>query len=401
MLPILHLTFWIYKSKLTSKGMAPIYLRITIKGQKTELATGVNTSPSQWNSKRCQIKGNSVEARELNLKLQNLKEKVLEAYNELLSRGIPVSPEMVKSKAIGSDDQSVTLLYALEYHNALLQKKNGTTASQVKYQTLKRKVVEFIYQEYNRKDLFLKELNYQFVVKFEAFLKSTQQIKHNTAIKYIQFLKKITNLSIAHGWLQQNPFSGFKCSLLPVHRGYLSQKEISVLSHRQFNLKRLEAVKDVFLLSCYTGLAYVDIKELTSRHIVQKDDGTFWIIIHRRKTGTRSPIPLLTPAQSILNKYKGLLTDKNQHLLPVISNQKMNAYLKEIGEVCGIEKNLTFHLARHTFATTVTLTNGVPIETVSKMLGHTSLKTTQIYAKVVDTKIQEDMRALEIKLMSE
>ena len=163
-------------------------------------------------------------------------------------------------------------------------------------------------------------------------------------------------------------------------------------------MKRLEEVKSIFLFACYTGLAYVDIKELKKEHLVRKDDGTLWIITYRRKIGTRSPIPLLQQAQTILEKYKGLLPDSNQHLLPVISNQKMNAYLKEIGEVCCIEKNLTFHLARHTFATTITLTNGVPIETVSKMLGHTSLKTTQIYAKVVDTKIQEDMKILTSKL---
>jgi integrase len=398
MLPILHLTFWIYKSKLSSKGIAPIYLRITIQGQKTELATGINTSPSQWNGKRCLIKGNSAEARELNQNLQSLKEKVLEAYNELLSRGIPVSPEMVKSKAVGNDDSKVTLLYALEYHNALLPKNNGTSALHVKYQTLKKKVVEFIGQEYARKDLFLRELNHQFVVKFEAYLKSTHQIGHNTAIKYIQFLKKIINLSIAHGWLQQNPFPNFKCSLKPVNRGYLSQKEINVLYEKRLNIKRLEDVKNIFLFACYTGLAYVDISNLAKEHLVRKDDGSLWIITYRKKTGTRSPIPLLSQAQAILNKYTEQVPVRNEGLLPVISNQKMNAYLKEIGEVCGIEQNLTFHLARHTFATTVTLTNGVPIETVSKMLGHTSLKTTQIYAKVVDTKIQEDMRRLAEKL---
>jgi site-specific recombinase XerD len=305
---------------------------------------------------------------------------------------------MVKSKAIGNDDSKVTLLYALDYHIALLQKKQGASASLVKYQTLKKKVAEFISQEYTRKDLFLKELNHQFIVKFEIHLKSTQQIRHNTTIKYIQFLKKIINLSIAHGWLQQNPFPNFKCSLESVNRGYLSQQEINVLHEKHFDMKRLEDVKSIFLFACYTGLAYVDISCLTKEHLVRKDDGMLWIITHRRKTGTRSPIPLLSQAQAILINYTEGVPARNGLLLPILSNQKMNAYLKEIGEVCGIEKNLTFHLARHTFATTVTLTNGVPIETVSKMLGHTSLKTTQIYAKVVDTKIQEDMKALAEKL---
>ena len=246
MFSVLHLTFWMYKSKLTSKGLAPIYLRITILGQKTELATRVNTARSQWNSSKCLIKGNSAEARELNQNLKNLKEKVLTIYNKLLSRDIPVSPEMIKNKAVGNDDQRVTLLYALDYHNALLVKKNGTTASLVKYKTLKKKVCEFIHQEHARNDLFLKELNHEFVVQFEAYLKATQQIKHNTTISYIQFLKKIINLSTALGWLQQTPFSNFKCSLEAIRRGYLSQKEINALFNKRFDMKRLEEVKDVF-----------------------------------------------------------------------------------------------------------------------------------------------------------
>lgn len=393
----MHLNFWLYKSKLSLKGTAPLYLRVTINGDKAEIATGVIIPPNNWNSNKGIVKGNTNEAKALNQKLKQLKESILKVHNELVATGIPISPDIIKYRLLGTDDNQITLMYAFKYHHGLLIKQPDNPAMITKYNTLLSKVVGFLRYEYNREDLYLKELNHQFVVKFELYMKSEQGIGHNTTIKYIQFLKKIIHMSVAHGWIAQNPFANFKCSLLPVDRGYLSLAELNKIHNKNFEIARLEDVKNIFIFCCYTGLAYVDVKALERQHLVQKDDGSTWIIIHRRKTGIRSPIPLLQQAQKVLDKYNdGKVGQDN--LLPVISNQKMNAYLKEIGEVCGIEKSLTFHLARHTFATTITLSNGVPIETVSKMLGHTNLKTTQVYAKVLDSKIAYDMEALKKKL---
>lgn len=393
----MHLNFWLYKSKLSLKGTAPIYLRITINKDKAEISTGVVIHPNSWNNKKGIVKGNSNEAKALNQKLKQLKEAVLKIHNEITTTGIPLSPDIIKQRLFGTDDNQITLMYAFNYHHVLLDKQTNNSAMKTKYNTLLSKVAGFLNYEYNREDLYLKELNHQFIVKFELYLKSEHGIGHNTAIKYVQFLKKIIHMSVAHGWIVQNPFANFKCSLVSVDRGYLSLAELNKLQQKHFTIARLEDVKNIFLFCCYTGLAYVDVKALGRQHLVQKDDGNTWIIIHRRKTGIRSPIPLLQQAQMILDKYMDGKIGQDS-LLPVISNQKMNAYLKEIGAVCGIEKSLTFHLARHTFATTITLSNGVPIETVSKMLGHTNLKTTQVYAKVLDLKIAHDMNVLSEKL---
>jgi site-specific recombinase XerD len=398
----IHMLIWHCRSKKSQKGLSPVFLRLTVNGIKTEVSTGIHIGPNQWNSKKGCVRGCSDEAIVWNNKLKRLQADVLKICNDLEQAGVPLSPEGVKNRVLGiTPVHRMSLLYALRYHNDLFKEKLGVEkshATHIKFESLRNKVTAFIRSEYKRSDLFLKELNHQFIIKFEAYLKLEVKIAHNTAMKYIQQLKKIIHLSMAHGWLQQNPFQNLKCTFVPVERGYLTLREIQCILEKRFTVQRLEDVKNVFLFSCYTGLAYSDISTLSQKHYIQKDDGSLWIIMHRRKTGTRSPIPLLPQAQKILNKYLQTIQERNGALLPVISNQKMNAYLKEIGEVCGIEKNLTFHLARHTFATTITLTNGVPIETVSKMLGHTSLKTTQIYAKVVDTKVQEDIKALAAKL---
>ncbi len=392
------LLFWIYKSRINKKGLATVYLRITIRGIKTEISTGINVLPDKWDSKKGVVRGNSNEVKEVNRSLDVLRGKVLKIFNEMQGLDTPVSAEQIKSKLFGDDDNIKTLLQAFTYHNELIKRKLGvetTKATYGKFETLKKKVTLFINQKMNRKDVFLKELNHRFAVEFEAFLKIDQKITHNPAIKYVQFLKKIIHLSIANGWLDNNPFRNFKCSLVNKDRECLTESELQAVEDKDIELKRLVSVRDAFVLSCYTGLSYADIQKLRIGHIINKEYNSKWIIISRTKTEIRSPIPLLPKALKILNKYDAFeVTDKTKPLLPIGGNQKMNAYLKEIADICGISKNLTYHLARHTFATTVTLSKGVPIETVSKMLGHTNLKTTQIYAKVVDTKIANDMKKL-------
>jgi integrase len=315
---------------------------------------------------------------------------------------LPISTEQIKNRLLNTDKQAKTLLEAFEYHNALLKSKIGienTKATYTKYESLKKKISLYITEELKRKDVFLKELNHQFVVGFEIYLKTHDKLTHNPAIKYIQFLKKVIHLSVANGWILNNPFQNFKCSLHIKDRGYLSNEELKLIENKKIEIQRLAVVKDLFIFSCYTGLSYSDLKKLSSRHMENKEDGTRWIVINRTKTGVRSAIPLLEKASEIMERYEPpFIPDEVKPIFPVLSNQKMNAYLKEIGDLCKISKNLTFHLARHTFATTITLTNGVPLETVSKMMGHTNLKTTQHYSKVVDSKTSFDMDALKKRL---
>jgi site-specific recombinase XerD len=231
------------------------------------------------------------------------------------------------------------------------------------------------------------------------YLKTVKHCAQNTATKYLVRLKKVVNLSLANEWIIRDPFIKYQCTYKPTYRGYLNAEELQKIELKEFKIPRLQKVRDIFVFCCYTGFAQADVEALSLSDITTGIDGEKWIIINRKKTDGRSPIPLLPQALAIIEKYKNdPETLAKGKLLPVNSNQRMNGYLKEIADITGITKNLTMHLARHTFATTVTLSNGVPIETVSKMLGHNSIKTTQIYSKVVDTKISNDMKALKAKM---
>lgn len=221
-------------------------------------------------------------------------------------------------------------------------------------------------------------------------------------MKHMERLRKMVNLAVTMDWLEKDPFAKYKLHFEKVERGHLSKQELNTLAGKTFTIERLAAVLDMFLFSCYTGLAYIDISHLKREHIVKGIDAKDWLMTNRQKTGTTVRVPLLPEASVLIKKYRDHpVASSNGTVFPVVTNQRMNGYLKEIAEICGITKNLTFHLARHTFATTVTLSNGVPIESVSKMLGHTSIRTTQIYAKVVEHKLSEDMQNLRLRMASE
>ncbi len=256
----------------------------------------------------------------------------------------------------------------------------------------------FIKEYFNQTDLAITQLKYQFITDYEFWLKTKRKCNHNSTIKYLTNFKKIVNICLKNGWLDKNPFIGFKMTKKDTDRPYLSQEELDLLKSKTFVSDRLNQVRDIFLFSCYTGLAYVDTQKLTPANVSIGIDGEKWIFTKREKTETTSRIPLLPPALEVINRYSNHPKCLNSNrLLPLLSNQKMNGYLHEIEAICGIKKNLTYHTARHTFATTVTLTNRVPIESVSKMLGHKSLRTTQHYAKILDKKVSEDMSLLKFK----
>jgi len=392
----LHASFYINKQGVQSEKYT-VYLRITIAGVRENYNTGVTVLKGQWDSAKSRLKSSAEGAFTTNKLLSALQTKVTEIYTDCLKQDLPLTAQQIKAKLKSPGELSEYLVRLIHHHNAYVKRKVGievSKATHTKYETLLLKVKGYLRKQYKTGDIALDQLNKGFLMGFELYLKADEGIGHNTAIKYIQFLKRVINYGIGMEWLKHDPFKAFKCTLHQVIRECLTQEEIDRIHSKQFASLRLEVVRDIFVFSCYTGLAYADVKKLKQSEIVKGIDGKQWVQTYRAKTNTRVPIPLLPQALQLIEKYAGAKKTAKELIFPVPSNQKMNAYLKEIADVCGITKTLTFHIARHSFATTVTLSNGVPIETVSKLLGHTNIKTTQIYSKVVDAKISNDMSNL-------
>ena len=396
--------FYARKSKKTSKGLSPIYMRLTINGQRLDQSIQRYVDCGLWFAAAGRVKGNTEQARQVNSYLDTLTGKVLKLEREMVLDGIPVNFESFREKWLGITEAPRMLMEIFQQHNdqmdALIRAgKDFSPGTLDRYNTCRDHVRAFIRWKYRMEDIDIKRLNFEFATDLEFWLKTQRNCAHNTTLKYISNLKKIVNGCIRKGWLTKDPFAGFKMTKIEIEREALSETELDKIRAKFFPTDRLNIVRDIFLFSCYTGLAYADVRKLRRTEIAPGVDGSSWIFTSRQKTDTSSRIPLLPPAQAIIEKYKDFPGCYDSgHVLPVLSNQKMNAYLKEIADCCGISKNLTFHIARHTFATTITLSNGVPIESVSKMLGHRNLKTTQHYAKVLDRKISDDMLQLKLKL---
>ncbi|UII29055.1 site-specific integrase [Fulvivirga maritima] len=325
-------------------------------------------------------------------------------HNKLFDLNQRISARLIKEAYLGGGSNKKTLIEAFDFHNKQLKNQIGKGYAQgtyTRFETTKKHLIDFLTREYSCEDIELSDLDYGFIVKLEHYFKVTRNCNHNTTLKYIRNIRKIVNTAILNDWLAKDPFGKYKVKFKEVKRDYLTQDELTALEQKDFEIERLGQVRDVFVFCCYTGLSYADVRKLTIKDISKGLDGDLWIFIERTKTGNSSNVPVLSKALEIIKRYQN--SPELQYLgklLPILSNQKMNAYLKEIGCICGLNKNLTFHVARHTFATTVTLSNGVSIESVSSMLGHKNMRTTQIYAKVVQGKVSADMRKLK-SLMSE
>ncbi|WP_445721228.1 site-specific integrase, partial [Flavobacterium sp.] len=317
---------------------------------------------------------------------------------------ITITAESFKSLLLGVNERARMLVPIFQDHNNKIKElvgKEYAPGTLERYTTSLKHTIEFMQWKYNVTDIDITKIDHAFITDYEFWLRSVRNCANNTAVKYIKNFNKIIKICLANDWLDKNPFANYKSKVKEVERVYLSEEEVQAIIEKEFKTERLSLVRDIFLFSCFTGLAYVDVKNLTKSHISFGIDGEKWIFTHRQKTESASKIPILPVTQMIIDKYENHPQSNNQEkLLPILSNQKMNAYLKEIAAVCEIEKELTFHIARHTFATTVTLTNGVPIESVSKMLGHKNLRTTQHYAKVLDRKVSDDMKILKDKFSS-
>jgi len=391
--------FILRHDKIDKQKRIPIYLRITLDGDKTEISLKKKIANEQWNLIRGEPKQNTQDLIQLSLYLNSQKNLVHDVYSELSITRQYITLKKLKDRLLGNEINKDTLIALAQHHNIEFENLIGVKYSYGSYKNYKTSLlylVEFVKKKYKKNDIALHDLDYEFVEKYYNFLVSNKPCNQNGAAKHIQRLKKIINYGIRIGVIDKNPFLSFQVTFKPYSRAILTWGNISSLLNTPLNTNSLMTVRDIFLFQCFTGLAYVDIKNLTYRHIVLGVDGKQWIVIDRHKTLVKSSIPLLDEALIILNRYnKGELTGR---IFPVPSNQKMNKYLKAIAEVSKIEIVLSTHVARHTFATVVTLNNDVPIETVSKMLGHTNLKTTQLYAKVQDVKIGNDMEKLRVRL---
>jgi integrase len=398
----LSILFWISKSRIKN-GKAPISARITSNGRRAEIAVHRTVAVLEWDAKSQIVTGKGAEAKEINNHLAVVRSKLLSCHGKLEARGELITAEAIKRAYTGVVEKSRMLLPIIRQHNADIKTLIGheySRATWVKYETTKKHIENFLQFKYQVSDINLKTLNIEFIADFEFYLKAEKKIDINTNAKYIKNLKKIVNECVAKNWLDKHPFLGYKLKTKQTERAYLTEQELRSVEEKEFTMDRLAHIRDIFVFSCYTGLAFVDVTNLTPNNISIGIDGEKWIFTHRQKTETASRIPLLPPALAIIDKYRGYQEASNK-LLPVPTNQKTNAYLKEIATLCEINKELTFHVARHTFATTVTLTNGVPIESVSKMLGHKKLQTTQLYAKILDKRVSKDMKVLMNKYLKE
>ncbi|HLT52710.1 MAG TPA: site-specific integrase [Flavobacteriaceae bacterium] len=397
------LHFYAKSTKANANGLLPIYVRLTVDGKRLEFSTKKFVEKIKWSNELSKMKGTTEEARSINSYLDLMKAKVLEAQMELLHRNEGLTIENFKRKILGTEERQRMLVPIFQDHNNKIKElvgKEYALGTLERYTTSLKHTIEFMQWKYNVSDIDITKIDHAFITDYEFWLRSVRNCANNTAVKYIKNFNKIIKICLANDWLDKNPFANYKSKVKEVERVYLTEAEIQSIIEKDFKTERLSLVRDIFLFSCFTGLAYIDVKNLTKSHISYGIDGEKWIFTHRQKTESASKIPILPVTQMIIDKYENHPQCLNEDkLLPILSNQKMNAYLKEIAGVCEIEKELTFHIARHTFATTVTLTNGVPIESVSKMLGHKNLRTTQHYAKVLDRKVSDDMKALRDKFI--
>ena len=395
---MVNILFFIKRKKLLKDGTAPIYIRVTVNKVSSEFATGKSINPSQWIAVKGRVKGNTLLNKQLNTFLDQQEYALHDIALQIQQYGKPVTAKEIARKYKGKDTPQISLVSLYEEHNKMQQELVCISVAKNTYkrhETSLKLFQEFLSYEYHINDIFIYEVDIEMLEKYKHYLMTVRHNNNNTTVKYIRNLGKVLNLAVERQLIPNSPVELLHLKIDEVDKEYLTAEELDRLAQKQFAIERLEQVRDVFLFCCYSGLAYVDVHSLTESDIV-KDGDRYWIRKARHKTNTMCHIPLIAPALEILNKYK-MYRAATGFMLPVLSNQKMNAYLKEIADIAGIIKNLTTHAARHTFATTVTLANNVSIENVSKMLGHKTIRMTQHYARILDSSIDRDMTHVEQK----
>lgn len=386
--------FFIRESKARKNGNVPIEVMITVNGERNSFSTGKQIAIEKWDKTKQQVKGKDQETQNLNNYLKAIKAKLYQKEAELLERGFIITAQILYDAYFDKVEslKERSLFEVFEEHNQEQEKLVGNGVSKathwVSVYTI-RLLREFVQQKYKREDLYLRELNLNFIQSFHSFLRIDKGMAQNSSTKHLKLLKKIINLSVANSYMAFNPFSTYKVEREPVDIDFLDEEELRKIINFDTPLPRLERAKDMFLFGCFTGLSYIDIKTLTPEHFEKDNTGRIWIKKRRVKTGVLSRIPLLPIAKLILDKYKG-----GEKLLPIQDPADINKYLKDIAILCGINKRICFHTSRHTFASTVTLANNISLEVVSKMLGHTNTRMTAHYAKLIDKCIGKQMDKL-------
>lgn len=376
----LSVLFIIKKAKLLKNGEAPICMRITVNKRVAEIMIKRSIPVDLWNQKKECSKGKDRVATELNHYINTVRAKVLQIHRELEIDNKPITADIIKDCFYGRDKVQRSLLEVYAEHNEkcrALIGKEYTESTVTKFDTSINRLKEYIRSCYHRDDIMLAELDGQFIRNFDFWLKTEKHCQNNSALKHLKNLKKVVRIALANDWIKKDPFYGIHFKQEEINVEFLSREELDILMNKEFAIKRLEQVRDIFVFCCFTALAFVDVQQLSREHLIKDNNGALWIRKARQKTNQMCNIPVLSIPQRILRKYEdNAECIKKGVLLPVISNQRMNAYLKEIADLCGITKRLTTHVARHTAATVVFLANDVSMENVSKILGHSNIRMT-------------------------
>ena len=404
----MKILFFVLKTKLLKNGEAPILMRITINGQYEETRIQRSVPLKLWNAAKGCSKGKDRASNELNSYLSELATRALEKYKELILEQAISTPSLILKRVFGKDTEMRTLLGAIRQEIKEMEKVVNIDYAPVtinRYKNVLKKLENSIPTFYDKEDITFHELTPEFIKAFDLHLKTEVGLCRNTIVRYMKCFKKFTNMALAKEWMRKNPFYGYKMEQDETDPVFLTYDELQTVMKKKFTIPRLELVRDVFVFACFTGLAFSDVASLNKENLVQDNLGDWWIrkgrvkLEHRRKASSISNIPLLPVPLAILEKYREHpICVKKGCCLPVMCNQKMNSYLKEIADFCGIKKNLTTHVARHTFGTTVTLANNVPLQDVSVMLGHASTRMTQHYARVMNSSLKEAMNNVKERL---
>lgn len=387
--------FYLKRNAPKKNGLIPVMCRITVNGKISQFSCKLDVEEKTWNIELGRVSGRSTVAQETNRMLDKIRVGINKAYQDICDKDNYVTAEKVRNAFLGMGMNHETLLAVFRQHNEDYEKQVGkikSLRSYWKYCIVYKHLEEFIKQRYKVSDIALKELAPAFITDFELFLRTEKNHCNNTVWSYMMPFRSIIFTAINNGWLQRDPFYAYSITKEETKRGFLSKEEINLLIKGTFKKPSYTLIRDLFIFCTFTGLSWTDMANLTKENLQTSFDGHLWIKTNRQKTGTESNIRLLDVAKHIIEKYDGMTDDDK--LLPVPCYVNCKNSIKVIAKKCGIEKNVTWHVSRHTYATTVCLSNDVPIETLSKMLGHRSIRTTQIYAKITAEKVSRDMEKL-------
>lgn len=400
----MYVSFFLRKGRLNSNDQSPVYCRVRVAGKVADFSTGKFVKPDCWNAKSC-LAERDKNANIVNKHLTMIRADLNKIESDLSVMKITLSADLIKDKYHGVEERKRSLLDAIEYHNenmlASVGTKGNSQGTYERYLILKKKIADFIKHHYHRNDINLDEIKTQFVINFEAYLKTKYKIKkQNSAMLYMVCLKKVLNVAVVNDWMPKNMFQGYKIVLSDPDPKFLTEDVRDKIIGFKSTYKRQQTVVDMFTFACYTGLSKSDLKTLTIHQIVINMQGEYGIQKKRDKSGNPFFVPLLPQAISIYKKYLPLADPATGRLFPARDHHSYNRSLKNIAEKCGVTENLSSHVARHTFATWF-LTQGGTMETLKKMLGHKQFKSTEVYGRITDQRAQSEMNQIRINMASE